>query len=207
MPKAMLDPKSNGHNTVALDSHALGTLQYIRASIDAAGLLAVPGSAGIAMGAVGVLTALLVSLKPLAAHWLQIWLIAGLVAIACGTALMVHQVVTRGTALYRGPLRKFLMCLCPPLLVGGVLTWQLWLHGQIALIPGVWLLMYGCAVMAASTLTRRALAVMGALLAVLGVVALQLPLSDQNAVLGVGFGGLHLLFGILIGGRIAENRP
>jgi hypothetical protein len=207
MPKAMLDPKSSGHNTVALDTHALGTLQYIRASIDAAGLLAVPGSAGIAMGAVGVLTALLVSLKPLAAHWLQIWLIAGLVAIAFGTALMVHQVVTRGTALYRGPLRKFLMCLCPPLLVGGVLTWQLWLHGQIALIPGVWLLMYGCAVMAASTLTRRALAVMGALLAVLGVIALQLPLSYQNAALGVGFGGLHLLFGILIGGRIAENRP
>jgi hypothetical protein len=207
MPKAMLDPKSSGHNTVALDTHALGTLQYIRASIDAAGLLAVPGSAGIAMGAVGVLTALLVSLKPLAAHWLQIWLIAGLVAIAFGTALMVHQVVTRGTALYRGPLRKFLMCLCPPLLVGGVLTWQLWLHGEIALIPGVWLLMYGCAVMAASTLTRRALAVMGALLAVLGVIALQLPLSYQNAALGVGFGGLHLLFGILIGGRIAENRP
>jgi hypothetical protein len=207
MSKAMLDPKSSGHNTVALDSHALGTLQYIRASIDAAGLLAVPGSAGIAMGAVGVLTAVLVSLKPLAAHWLQIWLIAGLVAIAFGTALMIHQVVTRGTALYRGPLRKFLMCLCPPLLVGGVLTWQLWLHGQIALIPGVWLLMYGCAVMAASTLTRRALAVMGALLAVLGIIALQLPLSYQNAVLGVGFGGLHLLFGILIGGRIAENRP
>jgi hypothetical protein len=207
MSKAMLDPKSSGHNTVALDSHALGTLQYIRASIDAAGLLAVPGSAGIAMGAVGVLTAVLVSLKPLAAHWLQIWLIAGLVAIAFGTALMIHQVVTRGTALYRGPLRKFLMCLCPPLLVGGVLTWQLWLHGQIALIPGVWLLMYGCAVMAASTLTRRALAVMGALLAVLGIIALQLPLSYQNAMLGVGFGGLHLLFGILIGGRIAENRP
>jgi len=203
----MLDPKSSGHNTVALDTHALGTLQYIRASIDAAGLLAVPGSAGIAMGAVGVLTALLISLKPLAAYWLQIWLIAGLVAIAFGTALMVHQVVTRGTALYRGPLRKFLMCLCPPLLVGGVLTWQLWLHGQLALIPGVWLLMYGCAVMAASTLTRRALAVMGALLAVLGVIALQLPVSYQNAVLGVGFGGLHLLFGILIGGRTREISP
>ena len=203
----MLDPKSSGHNTVALDTHALGTLQYIRASIDAAGLLAVPGSAGIAMGAVGVLTAVLVSLKPLAAHWLQIWLIAGLVAIAFGTALMIHQVVTRGTALYRGPLRKFLMCLCPPLLVGGVLTWQLWLHGQIALIPGVWLLMYGCAVMAASTLTRRALAVMGALLAALGVIALQLPSSYQNAVLGVGFGGLHLLFGMLIGGRTREDSP
>ena len=205
MPKATLDPKSNGRNTVALDSHALGTLQYIRASIDAAGLLAVPGSAGIAMGAVGILAALLVSLKVVPVNWLQIWLAAGLVAIAFGTALMVHQVVRRGTALYRGPLRKFLMCLCPPLLVGAVLTWQLWLRADFTLIPGIWLLMYGCAVMAASTLTRRALAVMGALLAALGVVALQVPVNLQNAVLGVGFGGLHLLFGILIGGRTRES--
>ena len=157
MPKALSDPKSNGRNTVALNSHALGTLQYIRASIDAAGLLAVPGSAGIAMGAVGITATVLVSLKALAAHWLEIWLIAGFVAIAFGTALMTHQLVSHGTVLYRGPLRKFLMCLCPPLLVGAVLTWQLWLHAQSALIPGAWLLMYGCAVMAASTLTRRAL--------------------------------------------------
>ncbi len=39
-------------------------------------------------------------------------------AIAFGTVLMAHQVMSRGTALYRGPLRRFLMCLCPPLLVG-----------------------------------------------------------------------------------------
>jgi len=207
MPERRGDPESGGHNTVALESHALGTLQYIRASIDAAGLLAVPGSAGIAMGAVGICAALLAALKPLASHWLQVWLLAGLVAIGFGTSLMIHQVVSRGTVLYRGPLRRFLMCLCPPLLVGAVLTWQLWLHAQAALIPGVWLLMYGCAVMAASTLTRRALAVMGALLALLGVVALQVPVSYQNAVLGVGFGGLHLLFGILIGGRSREVSP
>ena len=205
MPKAMIDPKPSGRNTVALETHALGTLQYIRASIDAAGLLAVPGSAGIAMGAVGILAALLVASRAVAVNWLQIWLVAGLVAVGFGTALMIHQVLRRGTALYRGPLRKFLMCLCPPLLVGAVLTWHLWLQGQAALIPGVWLLMYGCAVMAASTLTRRALAVMGALLALLGVLALQVPVNYQNAVLGVGFGGLHVLFGILIGGRTREN--
>ena len=62
----MIDPESGGRNTVALDSHALGTLQYIRASIDAAGLLAVPGSAGIAMGAVGAWRPLLVSAEALA---------------------------------------------------------------------------------------------------------------------------------------------
>ncbi len=46
---------------------------------------------------------------------------------------------------------------------------------------------------------------MGVLLALLGVVALQVPVYYQNVVLGVGFGGLHLLFGILIGGRRRES--
>ena len=75
MPKVTIDPEAGGSNTVALDSHALGTLQYIRASIDAAGLLAVPGSAGIAMGAIGITATVLASLKALAPYWLEVWLI------------------------------------------------------------------------------------------------------------------------------------
>ena len=38
---------------VPIESRALGTLSYIRASIDAASSLAVPGLAGIVMGAIG----------------------------------------------------------------------------------------------------------------------------------------------------------
>src|SRR5579885_2396939 len=60
------------NNTVAMDSHALGTLNYIRASIEAAGAFAVPGTAGIAMGAVGLVAAAVASIPPLAGHWLLI---------------------------------------------------------------------------------------------------------------------------------------
>jgi hypothetical protein len=48
---------------------------------------------------------------------------------------------------------------------------------------------------------------MGALLAALGLIALQVPVGFQNAVLGLGFGGLHLLFGILIGGSPRRSSP
>ncbi len=188
-------------NTVALDSHAIGTLQYIRASIDAAGVLAVPGSAGIATGAVGILAALLVSLPALRHHWLGIWLVAGAVAFVCGSALMIHQARSRVTPVYRGPLRKFLMCLSPPLCVGAILTWQLWSHSLMDMVPGVWLLLYGCGAMAASTMTIKPLAVMGASFIGLGLVALVVPADYHNAVLGLGFGGVHIAFGILIGGR------
>jgi hypothetical protein len=45
-------------NTVTLDSHAAATLRYIRESMEAAGTIALPGSAGVVMGLVGLTAAL-----------------------------------------------------------------------------------------------------------------------------------------------------
>src|SRR5579872_581381 len=163
MPKATLQRKIPLDNTVALERHALGTLRYIRASIEAAGLFAVPGSAGIAMGAVGLLAALTVSIPALAPHWFGIWVLAGIGAFACGSALIVHQSIRHGAVLYRGPARKFAACLLPPLLAGAALTFELRHIGALQLVPGTWLLLYGCAVMAAGTLTVPPVSVMGGL--------------------------------------------
>lgn len=199
MEKATAHRKGSGGNTVALDTHALGTLQYIRASIEAAGVLAVPGSAGVAMGAVGLLAALLASDPSMARHWFGIWLAAGVAGFLCGSALMVHQAVTTGTPLYRGPARKFLLCLSPSLFAGAVITFALWHHQAADMIPGAWLLLYGCGVAAASTMTVRPVGVMGALFVALGMAALALSPRYSNLFLGAGFGGLHLAFGIIIG--------
>ncbi|HTX25029.1 MAG TPA: hypothetical protein VMD03_10260 [Steroidobacteraceae bacterium] len=186
-------------NPVALDAHALGTLKYIRTSIEAAGVLAVPGSAGIGMGAIGLLAAVLAAQPGLARHWFEIWLGAGVGAFLCGSTLMIHQAASRGTALYRGPVRKFLLCLTPSLFAGAVITFVLWRQHAADSVPGVWLLLYGCGVAAASTMTVRPVGVMGALFIVLGVAALALPPQYSNLALGTGFGGLHFLFGIIIG--------
>jgi hypothetical protein len=188
-----------GGNTVTLDAHALGTLRYTRASIDAARLLAVPGSAGVAMGSVGLLAAVLAAQPALASHWLDIWLGASITALLGGGTLMVHQALRAGSTLYRGPARRFLLCLTPPLAAGAAITIALWRHGVSDMIPGVWLLLYGCGVAAASTQTVRLVGVMGLGFAMLGVCALVLPPAYGNLFLGAGFGGLHLAFGILIG--------
>lgn len=189
-------------NTVAIESHALGTLNYIRASIEAAGACAVPGIAGIAMGMVGVAATIVASLPGLDSHWLQIWLLAAIAASAIGVVLIVRQ-PARGFMLYRGPARKFVLSLCPALLAGAVLTGVFRQEGLTALIPGMWLLLYGSAVLSASMMTSAALMrpimLMGALFVVYGLVAFQLPLRWHNYTLGLGFGALHLLFGILIG--------
>lgn len=190
---------------VAIESRALGTLAYIRASIESSSSMDVPGMAGIAMGIIGVLAAIAVSLPRLAPHWLAIWLTAAALALLLGGASVARQIVRRGHSLYLGPARKFLLCLCPALLAGGVLTVVFESAGTTAYIPGMWLLLYGCAVLSASTVTMagiaRLICVMGTLFVVLGSVTFALPAAAHTAMLGLGFGVLHLVFGIVIGRR------
>jgi hypothetical protein len=163
----------------------------------------VPGMAGIVMGIIGVLTAIVVSLPRWAPHWLAIWLIAAAAALLFGGALVARQIARRGHARYLGPARKFLLCLCPALLAGAVLTLVFETAGMTNLIPGMWLLLYGCAVLSASTVTiasiARLICVMGALFVALGSVTFALPAGAHTAMLGLGFGVVHILFGILIG--------
>ena len=122
------------------------------------------------------------------------------------SALIAHQALRTERALFRRPARKFLLLLAPPLLVGAVLTLALTRAHAERLIPGLWLLLYGSAVAAASTLTVRLVGLMGGLFLVLGVAALALPAAAGNWLLGAGFGGLHLVFGTWIGRANDEQR-
>src|ERR1700688_4138802 len=187
----------------AIESRALGTLAYIRASIESSSSMDVPGMAGIVMGIIGLLAAVLVSLPRWSAHWLGIWLAAAAVAFLLGGALLARQIVQRGHTRYLGPARKFLLCLCPALLAGAVLTLVFVTVGMTNIIPGTWLLLYGCAVLSASTVTivgvARLVCTMGALFVALGMAAFALPAVTHTAMLGLGFGVLHIIFGFLIG--------
>src|SRR6202140_1287060 len=183
----------------AIESRALGTLAYIRASIESSSSMDVPGMAGIVMGIIGLLAAIVVSLPRWAAHWLEIWLAAAGVAFLLGGALVARQIVQRGHTRYLGPARKFLLCLCPALLAGAVLTVVLVSAGVTRAIPGMWLLLYGCAVLSASTVTSagitRLICIMGALFVALGSVTFVLPAAAHTLMLGLGFGVLHIIFG------------
>ncbi|MEA3151278.1 MAG: hypothetical protein QOD56_2217 [Gammaproteobacteria bacterium] len=188
---------------IPIESRALGTLAYIRTSIESSGSMAVPGMAGIVMGIIGIVATIVTSLSPLAAHWLPVWLVAGAIALIVGGAMMARQAAQSGHARYLGPVRKFLFCLCPALMAGAVLTLVLWHAGNTSLIPGVWLLLYGCAVLSASTVTiartMRLICIMGCLFMLLGLLAFAAPAYLHTLILGMGFGALHSIFGVLIG--------
>src|SRR5580693_9964552 len=108
--------------TIHLDSHAAATLRYIRSSMEAATAFAIPGSAGIAMGLIGLVAAILSLVPALAAHWLNIWLCAALLAAPVGGVLVVRPASLRALALSDAPGRKFALGLLPSLFVGAIVT-------------------------------------------------------------------------------------
>jgi hypothetical protein len=174
-------------NTVQLDSHAAATLRYIRASMESAAALAVPGSTGIASGIVGLLATVVASIPAMRPHWLLVWLVAAVVAAIAGGALLFRQ----------APIRRFALGLLPSLFAGAVMTAVLWSSENLRAIPGTWLLLYGCGLIAASTATARTIGILGGAFVVLGLLALVMPTGLQMALLGTGFGGLHIVFGYL----------
>jgi len=192
-------------NVVEMDTHAQATLRYIRSSMDAAALVATPGSAGIAIGSVGVIAALLAA-GPGRAHSLTVWISAAPLASLLGATIMGRQQRHLGRTLFGPSVRRFVLCLAPALLVGAVLTAADLYDGDLHVIAGTWLLLYGCAVMAASATTIGLVAWLGGLFVLLGIAALLLPMSTHNLILGVGFGGLHLLFGTYLIGRASSER-
>src|SRR5262249_27222743 len=155
------------------------------------------------MGGIGAAAALLTFVPAIGSYWLTVWLIAACAAFLLGGALMARQASQRGGTLVSGPFRKFLMCLCPSLLAGAMLTLVVALADMQRLTPGRWSLLYGCAVISASTtISSKSIPIvasMGALFVVMGGAAFVLPASAHTLLLGAGFGGLHLISGILIG--------
>jgi len=192
-------------NAVRIDSQAAATLRYIRASMEAATSVAVPGSAGVAMGSVGLLATALSFMTSWRQYWLAIWVVAALLGGCLGFFLVTRPASLRGLALAGTPLRKFALCLFPAILGGAVMTAVHWSSGNLHAIPGTWLLLYGCALISASVASTRTIAVMGGAFVALAVAALLLPDSWQIPMLGLGFGGLHVLFGLVIG-RVNRDR-
>lgn len=190
----------HSNKAVRIDSHAAATLQYIRASMDAAASLSVPGSAAIAVGIVGTVAAALCFVPGMAKYWIAIWLMAAVVALGAGGVLVLQQFarVGAGPILARGPVRKLFLCWSPSLFAGAVMTALHWSNGNLEAIPGTWLMLYGCALVGATAVTNRAIGILGVAFFVCGVLALLLPERAQVLLLGAGFGGLHIIFGFSI---------
>jgi hypothetical protein len=185
-----------------IEAHAEEHLRFIRTTMErASSFTAVPGLGGVAMGLTALAAAGLSLLATTPEQWLGLWLAEACLAVSIGVAAMARKARRGGSELFSGPARRFLLTLTPPLGAGAVLTLALEREGLVPLLPGVWLLLYGTAVVTGGAMSVRTVLVMGALLMLLGCAALSSPSSWGTAYMAAGFGLLHVVFGLVIARR------
>ena len=184
---------------IPIHSHALENLRYIRETMERAGAFtAVPGWGGVTMGITAVAAALVAQLQTTPKRWLATWLVEGVAALAIGLIALQQKARATGLDTWSAPARKFAFSFAPPMFAGAVLTVALWRDGLVGLIPGTWLMLYGTAVITGGVFSVRVIPVMGACFLGLGAATLLSPAAWSNLWLGLGFGGLHILFGLMI---------
>jgi hypothetical protein len=187
---------------VALHDRAMDDLRYIRQTMERAGAFtAVPGVGGMVMGVAGLAGAAVAASQPTPGRWLAAWLTTAVVGVAVAAAAIVLKARRAKLPLMDAPGRKFALGFLPPVLAAAVLTAALFAGGAVTEIPGMWLLLYGVAVVTAGTFSVRVVPVLGICFMVLGMAALFTPPSWGDAWLAAGFGGLQIGFGAWIARR------
>lgn len=187
---------------IPLGAHAMDNLRYIRETMERAGsFTAVPGWGGVAIGLTALAAGVLAWRQTSVEAWLATWFGEGMLAMAIGALTMCAKAQSAGVPLFSGPGRKFASSFSPPLVVGALLTAALYRAGRPAIIPGMWLLLYGTGVVTGGAFSARIVPLMGVCFMLTGAASLFLPAAWGNWMLMAGFGGLHLVFGILIARR------
>ena len=177
--------------------NAKQTLEYIRRTMESASsFTAVAGSGMVVVGIVGLIASGVAARVGDAAD-LRVWVPAAGVAILVALGANARKASRMQVPLWSGAFRKTAWVMAPVLLAGALLTIALDRQGATALIPGMWLALYGAGVTAGGTLSVRAIRAMGVAMLVLGAVALLQP-QWGAPLLTVGFGVLHLIFGSLL---------
>lgn len=186
----------------ALHEHALENLRYIRSAMEnASSFTAVPGWGGAIIGVTALPAALAASRAAHDPAWVVTWLLEA--ALALGIAVLATALKARAARLplLSGPGRRFALGLAPPVLAGGVLTLVLLRGGRVDWLPGMWLLLYGAGLVTGGAFSVRAVPLMGLSFMLLGGAGLFFPDVDRDLLLAAGFGGLHILFGLVIARR------
>lgn len=187
--------------TPALHVRAMDNLAFIRNTMEAAGsFTAVSGWGMVAVGALASLVAI-VAERQTTVGALQVWIASAVLLPIVMLGAIIQKARRAKMPLLSGPARKFVLSFSPPIVVGALLTVVMYRGGLVDAIPGMWLLLYGTAVVAGGAFSVQIVPVMGLCFMAAGVLALFSPVSWNQWIMGAAFGGLHIAFGIPIARR------
>jgi hypothetical protein len=185
-----------------LDAEPAEDLRFIRDTLArSSSFTAVSGRGLIILGATAPLAAWFAQYWANPGAWLRIWLAEAVIAAAISAICMHSKAVRLGLPLFSGPGRKVAAGLGPAFAAAAVLTYLLHRSATDSALPAAWMLLYGAGVLAAGAYSVSLIPVMGLSFMAAGTLAALSPASWGNLYLAASFGGLHILFGILIARR------
>lgn len=196
---AVTEPARRPTPIVGIHDKAHENLRYIRQTLEgASSFTAVSGWGLCALGALGCLGFLLSRPYAGSLMWAIVWLGIASTAVLVGAASIVWKAQRQRMDLFSASGRKFVLNLAPPLIAALLLTFVLLQSGNVSILGGIWLLLYGAGVVTGGSASVRSLPVMGLSFFLLGTLALFLPSAATPWLMLAGFGGLHLGFGLYI---------
>ena len=133
--------------------------------------------------------------------WLAIWLAEALLAVLIVVATTVYKARVVNVPLLSGPGRRFVLSFTPPVVAGALLTAALYRADLFSAMPALWLLLFGAGVITGGAFSARVVPLMGLTFMLTGTVSLLCPAAWGDLFMAAGFGGLNIIFGILIARR------
>lgn len=189
------------NHPIAIEHRAADNLRFIRDTMErAVSFTAVPGWGGFVIGLTALAAGVVAWGRPPRQQFF-IWVAEAILALAIG--FLAVGLKSKRLALAPGSraARRALLSFTPPLAAGAVLSVVLYRIGALGVLPGLWLLLYGAAVVTGGAFSVRIVPVMGLCFMLVGVVSLLLPQAWGNVFLMIGFGLLHMTFGCVIARR------
>ena len=179
-----------------LDERAGIDLKLIRTMMEqAVQVVPVPGWGIFAVGVIGVLASYFTR-NMQGINWVFGWTGSAVAAVVLALFISSWHIRSTGKSIYVGGVTRFWLNLLPGFVSASVLTWLFIQINQIIYLPALWLLLYGVSVTAAASHSIPLVRWMGIGFLILGAVSVLVP--SGNLAMGLGFGGLHLIFGFLI---------
>jgi hypothetical protein len=186
----------------SLHGRAMDNLAFIRETMErVSSFTAIPGYGGALMGGTAIGAAVIAHNQASIRGWLITWLVEACLAFVIGMFGMWQKSKNSGDSLSSAPARKFAYGFAPPIIAGIILTSLLYFRGIFALMPTVWLTLYGTAVVTGGAYSVRIVPIVGWIFVGLGLVSAFLPTSYGNFMMGIGFGVLHIVFGLIVARR------
>jgi hypothetical protein len=131
----------------------------------------------------------------------------GVLLAACGATVYFTNEMARsnGEPLWTRQAKTVISALMPAFISALVLTFVLARIGQEALLPGIWMLLWGVGALAMGFFTPRIMWLLGLTFMGAGIATLIAPPANDAWTMGLTFGMIHLVYGAVV--AAAKHSP